>query len=115
MRMTHLNDGRFELESMSGQKVILTQREVDQLAKLAGNSQDQPQRSPTRADPGLVTTRESRVVVSVDAHHTEVILRFGEKDFERAYMFTPDSAQQIVNGIVKQLALIAASSGRAKQ
>jgi hypothetical protein len=115
MKSELLDDGCFLLTAMSGQTITLTARELGQLAKLAENNRDRLPLESARA-PSLVTTPISKVVVSVDSHHTQVILRLTHRGYEAAYGLTQEVAEGIVDGVTRQLALIQESKrGQIKQ
>jgi hypothetical protein len=73
VKLERLDDGRYRLETMSGQSITCSEQELLRLATLADSHRDQLQQLSSRG--GLVTTNISRVIVSIDAHHTEVILQ----------------------------------------
>jgi hypothetical protein len=106
MHIKLLEDGKFLLESMSGQKITVNKIELSQLAKLADSYKDQPQQSSARGVRKIVVTPVTDWVVSVDTHHTEVILRLRHPGFEEAYSVPLHLAKGMAMGLTDQTTFI---------
>jgi hypothetical protein len=74
LNIKHLGDGRFEMESMSGQKMTVNQNELSQLVLIAKDYVDHIQRVSSRAQM-MSTVPVTSGTVGIDMHHTYVILR----------------------------------------
>lgn len=115
MRLKLTDDNsHYVLEARSG-TVTLSLQEMDHLAALIDQMRDQLRQSTSRAANALATTRISKATVSIDMHHTEVILRLQDRGFEHAYALPPDVARGVRDGISFQLEGIEESKTRTRQ
>jgi len=118
VKITHLGDSRFEMESMSGQKMTVNQNELAQLALIAKDYADQLRQNEAGQVTALSTVRVTSGTVSIDRHHTEVILRLREIDgLEQAFCLPHDFAKSMIIGLTNQVNLIeeaTAKRGRAQ-
>lgn len=116
MKISDLGGGRFEMKSISGQKMTVNQSEISQLALIAKDYADRLQRNEAGQVTAVAIVRVADGVVSVDRHHTEVILRLRDAGgFEQAFCLSPDFAKSMIVGLTNQVNLIeeaAASRGR---
>lgn len=117
MNIKHLGGSRFELETMSGQKMTINQNELSQLALIAKDYADQLRQNAAGQVTAMSTVRVTSGTVSIDRHHTEVILRLRETEegFEQAFCITHDLAKGMIIGLTNQVNLIeeqAAKRGR---
>jgi hypothetical protein len=104
MRMKLTDDrSHYILETMSGRSITLSLSEMDQLAALIDQLRSQLKPSSSRVSGAMATTRISDVVVGIDRHHTEVILRLKDQGFEHAYVLSSDTARGLRDGINFQL------------
>ncbi len=111
MRLTQLDSGGFRLTTDSGKEITLSEYELLGLFQLAAPYQDQlkAQREGHKPYP-LATARVGEVVLSLDAHRTEVIIRFVHaRGEENAYVITPDVAEGMRDGLNEKLEQIAAA------
>lgn len=115
MRIELLDDGRFILEAMSGQRITLIEQELSQLAKLAERYQDLFLSKPKHEVHGAVAAPISAVAVAVDAHHTEVVLTLSHQGYEQTFTFAPETAKDLIERIGRQLERINSPSQRRKQ
>jgi len=103
MKITRTSEGRFLLEAISGQTMSVNQIELTQLATVAKGCVNDVQRLASRGPIGMSTVQAIRVVVSIDMHHTEVILRLFDGGSEQAYTLARGLAKQVVVGLTNQV------------
>lgn len=93
----------YEIELDSGKTVTLSFGEIDQLGATLDHVRSQLRQSLSRGASPIATTRITEAIVSIDMHHTEVILRLKDRGFEHSYTLAPDTAQSVRDGITYQL------------
>ncbi|WFU28354.1 hypothetical protein QA649_19690 [Bradyrhizobium sp. CB1717] len=112
MRLTELDGRRFRVITDSGKEITFSEHELLGLFQLAAPFQDQlkAQRKGRKPYP-LATERVSLVTLSLDAHHTEVVVRFVplQGGNESAYVIPPDVAELMRDDLGKKLEQIAAA------
>lgn len=107
MKITHLGNSRFEMESMSGQKMTVNQSELSQLALIAKDYADQLRQNAAGKVAAMSTVPVASGVVSIDMHHTQVILRLRDAGgFEQAFCLPHDLAKGMIVGLTNQVNLI---------
>jgi hypothetical protein len=119
MKITHLGNGRFEMESMTGQKMTVNQNELSQLALIAKDYADQLRQNAAGKVAAMSTVRVTSCTVGIDMHRTEVILRLREikGGSGQAYCLPHDLAKGMIVGLTNQVNLIeeeAAKRGRSQ-
>jgi hypothetical protein len=113
VKITHLGGSRFEMESMSGQKMTVNQNELAQLALVARDYADQLRQNEAGQVTALSTVRVTSGTVSIDRHHTEVILRLREAGgFEQAFCLPHDFAKNMIVGLTNQVNLITETAAK---
>lgn len=104
MRLNRLDDGRYKLETMTGQSLTCSEHELLVLATLADSLRGELKQLSSRG--AVTTTKVSRIVVSIDAHHTQVFLQFFDDDYRQAFALSPVQAATVRDGIGYQLEAI---------
>lgn len=95
--------------------ITLTMKEMDELAAMLQQMTHQLRQPSSGGAKALITTRISNAIVSIDMHHTEVILQLQDRGFDQAYAIPKDIAETIRDGIDYQLeAIREGKSNRAK-
>ena len=117
MYLTKLTDGSYRFDTASGKEITLTEFELLGLFQLAAPYQDQlkAQREGHKHYPAA-TARVAEIVLGLESHHTEVIVRFVyAQGGEKAYVISPEDAESMRDGLTNKLEKIAAAKrGRTK-
>jgi hypothetical protein len=61
---------------------------------------------------GCDTIRISDVILGLNAHHDQVIVRFVDEAYESAYVFSPEVARHMRDGLIQKLGEIEAAKPR---
>jgi hypothetical protein len=111
MHLTQLENGSYRFASDSGKEITLSEFELLGLFQLAAPYQDRLKAKRESGQPyNLPTERIRSARVSLDAHRTEVIVRFvPDQGEESAFAITPDIAEGMRDGLTIKLEQIAAA------
>jgi hypothetical protein len=112
MRLT-LIDREYRLETDSGQSIDLSVPEALELALLGQQLKNQTMLSQQRGQIHPIgTIRISDVILGLNAHHDQVIVRFVDQAYESAYVFSPEVARHMRDGLIQKLGEIEAAKPR---
>jgi hypothetical protein len=113
MKLT-LVDGKYRLETDSGQAITLTVREALQLGLLIQRLKDQiePPQSGGAIQP-VAMIRISDVIVGLTMHHDQIVVRFQNDGADQGtYVFSPENAQIMREGLDQKIREIEIERGR---
>jgi hypothetical protein len=115
MRARRTDDGQCLIESDDGkQSIKLSEPEFLALGQLALELKDHIESQQGGKYRPIAQIPIANVILSLDAHHTQVLVRFVEPSgFENAYALDPDLAQRMRDGLIEKLEEVdAAKRGR---
>ena len=111
MRLAELDNGSYRLETDSGKEIMLSEFELLGLVQLSARFQDRLKEQREGHEHRPVTMeRIAEIVVGLDSHHTEVVIRFVYVDGgEKSYAISPEDAESMHDGLAKKLEQIASA------
>jgi hypothetical protein len=110
MRTERTADGQYLIETDDRtQSVRISEPEFLSLGQLALQLKDHREAQEGKYQPiALIPTTD--VKLSLDAHHTQIVVRFVESSgFENAYAMDPDLTQRMRDGLTEKLEDVAAA------
>ena len=115
MRLVPVDD-KWRIEAAAG-SLTITSWEAIQLAQLMNRFRDQQETLRAERKPyPITTTGVVDVILSLDVHHTTVIVRFVEKQGgETSFNLPEDIAKHMLAGLEKKIEVIEAAKQRPKQ
>jgi hypothetical protein len=112
MKIERSDDGKFTLFGMSGQSMTVNQMELSQLVLGGKDYLDQLQQLESRGVKALSMIPVNDGTVSVDSHHTHLVLRLRHEGYEQAYSFSTEFAKWMIAGLTQQVALVESEGAR---
>jgi hypothetical protein len=109
MHLKQLDSGNYHFTTDSGKEITLSEYELLGLFQLAVPYQDRLKAKRESGQPyPLPTERVQSARLNLDAHRTEVIVRFvPERGEENAFVMAPDVAEIMRDGLIQKLEQIA--------
>ena len=112
MRIERSKDGKFTLYGMTGQSMTVNQMELSQLVLGGKDYLDQLQKLESRGVKAMSMIPVNDGTVSIDSHHTHLVLRLRHEGFEQAYSFSVEFAKWMIAGLTEKVTQIESEAGR---
>lgn len=112
MKVSMVANNRVLIDGENGETLTLHEQEFLSLGQLALQLKDRIQSKKQGIVP-IAMTPTSNVILSLDAHHTQVVVRFVEASgLENAYVIGSDVAEFMRDSLTTKLSQIAAAKTR---
>lgn len=108
-------DGKFEITTADGQKITLSRYELAGMLEQASQFRDRLPQGGGANPSTVLATRPAGVSVAVDAHHTQLVLRFFDSSgLETAFAIPREEAIKIRDDVIKHVERLERATTRPK-